>query len=74
MHKKWEQQVVTTVKLLHEHGIVWGDVKACNVAIDADMNAWVIDFGGRNTRDLVDDDKAETVEGDWQGVHRLFKN
>jgi len=74
LHEKWEEQVITTVKLLHEHEIVWGDVNACNVAIDQDLNAWVIDFGGRNTREFVDDDKAETVEGDWQGVHRLFKN
>ncbi|KAG9664742.1 putative C6 transcription factor, partial [Aureobasidium melanogenum] len=74
LHEKWEKQVRSTVTLLHEHGIVWGDVNPCNVAIDEAMNAWVIDFGGRNTVGFVDDDKAETKEGDWQGVERLFRD
>lgn len=72
LNKKWEQQVINTVTLLHTHGIVWGDVNPYNVAIDEDMNAWVIDFGGRNTPEFVDGDKAETKEGDWQGVQRFF--
>ncbi|KAK5999544.1 hypothetical protein QM012_005397 [Aureobasidium pullulans] len=74
LHKRWEKQVSDTVRLLHKHGIIWGDVNPCNVAIDEDMNAWVIDFGGRNTVEFVDDDKAETAEGDRQGVQRLFEN
>lgn len=72
LHKKWEEQVTATVEVLHAHDIVWGDVNTCNVAIDEALNAWVIDFGGMNNADFVDDDKAETVEGDWQGVRRLF--
>ncbi|KAG9516050.1 hypothetical protein KCU93_g9258, partial [Aureobasidium melanogenum] len=72
LYRKWEKQVRDTVTLLHEHDIVWGDVNPCNVAIDEALDAWVIDFGGRNTVGFVDDDKAETVQGDWQGVGRLF--
>lgn len=73
LHEKWEQQVKATVKALHAHGIVWGDVNAGNVVIDQSLDAWVIDFGGRNNPMFVDDDKAETLEGDWQGVERLFQ-
>jgi tRNA A-37 threonylcarbamoyl transferase component Bud32 len=72
LHQKWEQQVRTFVQILHSHDLVWGDVNPCNVAIDEDLNAWIIDFGGMNNAEFVDDDKAETKEGDWQGVERLF--
>ncbi|KAK6367215.1 hypothetical protein LTR64_008076 [Lithohypha guttulata] len=72
LHKKWEQQVIATVEVLHTHDIIWGDVNAGNIVIDEALNAWVIDFGGRNNPEFVDDDKAETIEGDWQGVERLF--
>ncbi|TKW55962.1 hypothetical protein CTA1_5149 [Colletotrichum tanaceti] len=30
-------------------GIIWGDVKAENVLIDSDDNAWIIDFRGNYT-------------------------
>jgi tRNA A-37 threonylcarbamoyl transferase component Bud32 len=72
LHQRWEQQVRKSVQLLHSHDLVWGDVNPCNVAIDEDFNAWIIDFGGMNNVEFVDDDKAETKEGDWQGVERLF--
>lgn len=73
LHEKWEQQVTATVEVLHAHGIVWGDVNPGNVVIDEALNAWVIDFGGMNNPEFVDDDKTETIEGDWQGVRRLFQ-
>ncbi|KAF4554233.1 Hypothetical protein D9617_5g071100 [Elsinoe fawcettii] len=73
MHKQWEDQVRATVTWLHAHDIVWGDVNAGNIYIDKDCNAWVIDFGGNYSPDFVDEDKKETVEGDWQGVQRLFQ-
>ncbi len=57
---------------LHAHDLVWGDVNPGNVVIDDVGHAWVIDFGGGNHPDFVDNEKAETVEGDWQGVGRLF--
>ncbi|KAK4555202.1 hypothetical protein LTR86_007498 [Recurvomyces mirabilis] len=72
MHQKWKSQVLRMVEELHAHDIVWGDVNAGNVVIDNDLNAWVIDFGGMNNAEFVDDELAETIEGDWQGVRRLF--
>ena len=73
LHPRWEQQVTATLKALHAQGIVWGDVNAGNVIIDQALDTWVIDFGGMNNPEFVDDDKAETMEGDWQGVKRLFQ-
>jgi len=73
LHEQWEQQVTATVEELHAHGVVWGDVNAGNVVIDKALDAWVIDFGGMNNPEFLDDDKAETIEGDWQGVRRLFR-
>jgi hypothetical protein len=54
--------------LQHSHDLIWGDVNPCNVAVDA----WVIDFGGINNAEFVDDNNTETKYGDWQGVERLF--
>ena len=72
LHKGWERQVRSSLQILHENYVVWGDVNPCNVAIDEEYNAWIIDFGGLNNAEFVDDDKAETKAGDWQGVERLF--
>ncbi|KAF2744732.1 hypothetical protein M011DRAFT_488799 [Sporormia fimetaria CBS 119925] len=73
MPEKWERQVTETVEELHEHDLVWGDVNPMNVVIDEALDAWVIDFGGMNNVEFVDDAKRETVEGDWQGIRRLFR-
>ncbi|PSK56028.1 hypothetical protein B9Z65_4906 [Elsinoe australis] len=73
LHRKWEDQILQTVRKLHSNGIIWGDVNPCNIAIDEELNATVIDFGGMNNVEFVDDDKRETTEGDWQGLSRIFK-
>jgi hypothetical protein len=73
LHKKWEEQITAVVKDLHAHDIVWGDVNPSNVMIDEAMDAWAIDFGGSNNVEFVDDNLRETMEGDDQGVKRLFK-
>jgi tRNA A-37 threonylcarbamoyl transferase component Bud32 len=65
LHKQWEEQLTAIVEELHVHDIVWGDVHPMNVVIDEAMKAWAIEF--------VDDEKRETVEGDWQGITRLFQ-
>jgi len=72
LHKKWEEQVRSSLRILHENDIVWGDVNPCNVVVDEKFDAWIIDFGGLNNAEFVDDDKAETKAGDLQGVERLF--
>jgi tRNA A-37 threonylcarbamoyl transferase component Bud32 len=72
LHAKWEDQLTMIVGELHKHGIVWGDVHPMNVVIDGEMDAWAVDFGGMNNVEFVDDEKRETVEGDWQGLRRVF--
>jgi serine/threonine protein kinase len=72
LHEKWGRQVTAIIQELHAHDIVWGDVNPMNVVIDEAMDAWVIDFGGMNNVEFVDEEKRETAEGDWQGVGRLF--
>jgi hypothetical protein len=73
LHDQWEKQLTETVQGLHDHGIVWGDVHPMNVVIDEELNAWTVDFGGKNNIEFVDDDKCETMEGDWQGLTRIFR-
>ncbi|PVH99431.1 hypothetical protein DM02DRAFT_629356 [Periconia macrospinosa] len=69
--KKWYCQVRDTLNWIHSMSLVWGDIKADNVLIDEEDNAWVIDFGGSYTRGWVDQNLVETKEGDLQGLERL---
>ncbi|KJZ71697.1 hypothetical protein HIM_08894 [Hirsutella minnesotensis 3608] len=71
--QKWMGQLDTTFDMLHEFGIVWGDVKAENVLIDQRNNAWITDFGGGYTEGWVDRDMAETQAGDLMGMLKLRK-
>jgi RIO-like serine/threonine protein kinase len=71
LHGKWEEKLTAIVRELHVHSVVWGDVHPMNIVIDEAMNAWTIDFGGTNNAELVDSDKWETIEGDWQGLTRI---
>lgn len=73
LHQRWETQLRDTVQELHDHDIVWGDVHPMNVIIDEESNAWAIDFGGMNNVEFIDDDKSETIEGDWQGLQSIFE-
>ncbi|KAI4668474.1 uncharacterized protein J4E78_002301 [Alternaria triticimaculans] len=72
-HKQWEEQLTAIVRELHAHGLVWGDVHPMNILIDEEMNAWAIDFDGMNNAEFVDDERRETIEGDWQGLRRVFQ-
>lgn len=64
-------QIHAAVSGLHDAGIIWGDVKAENVLIDQDSNAWVTDFGGGYTKGWVDKEMAETMERDRMGMAKL---
>lgn len=71
--RKWRQQIEHTMTLLHQHGFIWGDVKADNVLVDKDERPWLIDFGGSWTEGWVEEHLAETKEGDMQGLRQLMK-
>ena len=73
-HDKWEQQVRKTIKELHAHGIVWGDVHPGNIVIDLKSDAWSVDFGGGCVEEFIDRKNVETEEGDWQGVRNIFQD
>ncbi|KFZ20247.1 hypothetical protein V501_00259 [Pseudogymnoascus sp. VKM F-4519 (FW-2642)] len=73
LRQRWADQVISTLKHLHEAGIVWGDAKAANVLVDRNMDAWIIDFGGGFTEGWVEREKAGTVEGDIQGLGRIVE-
>jgi tRNA A-37 threonylcarbamoyl transferase component Bud32 len=67
LRQKWAKQVSETIAGLHKAGIVWGDVKAENILIDGENNAWITEFGGGYTLGWVDLEKAGTMEGDFTG-------
>jgi len=70
--ERWAEQIQTSLRALHNGGIVWGDAKAANVAIDVYGDAWIIDFGGGYTRGWVDEENTETIEGDLQGLKEIL--
>ena len=69
--QRWASQLNTALAKLHKSGIVWVDVKAQNVLIDEDDNAWITDFGRGYTRGWVGEKMAGTVEGDLAGIAKL---
>jgi hypothetical protein len=72
LRSQWIEQLTMTLRELHAADVVWGDAKAENVLIDSDNNAWIIDFGGGYTAGWVDENLANTVEGDQQGLSRII--
>ncbi|KAK1579628.1 uncharacterized protein LY79DRAFT_592789 [Colletotrichum navitas] len=61
-----------SLEKLHQNGIIWGDVKAENVLIDREDNAWIIDFGGSYTPAGVDMEIAGTLAGDAEGLAKIL--
>ncbi|PLB53265.1 hypothetical protein P170DRAFT_507948 [Aspergillus steynii IBT 23096] len=69
--RKWAGQIRATVDILHQNYMVWGDVKADNVLIDAQRNCWLVDFGGGCTEGWVSEELRETKEGGLQGLDNI---
>ncbi|KAF2798927.1 hypothetical protein K505DRAFT_321552 [Melanomma pulvis-pyrius CBS 109.77] len=70
--EKWATQIRDTVHKLHDHGVVWGDAKTDNVLIDKNGDAWIIDFGGGQTRGWISKGLAGTQEGDLEAVKKII--
>lgn len=70
--QKWADQIRQTVADLHEIGVTWGDGKPSNVVVDQSGDIWLIDFAGGRSRGWVDEQLAETVEGDHQAVEKVL--
>ncbi|KAM3072752.1 hypothetical protein ACMFMF_007084 [Clarireedia jacksonii] len=72
LKRRWVDQVFHTVTQLHNCGVIWGDAKPENVLIDANNDAWIVDFGGRCTDAFVNGGPSiGTFEGDIQGLSEL---
>ena len=67
----WAKDCDAMVHALHKNGIVWGDAKADNFLVDGKGKLWMIDFGGSYTEGWVDEEIAETEEGDDMGVQKI---
>lgn len=70
---RWAAQIRETVAELHKNGVVWGDAKPENILLDKNDTPWIIDFGGGHTPYYIDREKAETVEGDLQGLEKIVE-
>jgi len=72
--QKWISQIRESIQGLHKQGLVWGDGKPGNIIIDGQNDAWLIDFGGGFTDGWVDEELADTFEGDEQALDRIVKS
>jgi hypothetical protein len=70
---KWAGQIKHSLAQLHKLGILWRDVKTDNVLIDENNDAVLLDFGGGNTAEWVDQDKYGTMEREQQGLQKIMK-
>lgn len=70
---KWVLQISQTIERLHEHGIVWGNGKPINIVINERDDAWLINFGVGTTKGWVDEEMAETMEGDKQVLRKIVE-
>jgi tRNA A-37 threonylcarbamoyl transferase component Bud32 len=71
--EKWAAQIRDTVDQLHDIEIIWGNGKPSNVIVDNSDDIWLVDFGGGWTQGWVDEELADTVEGDEQAVRCIVK-
>ena len=71
---KWESQLVETLARLHAIDVVCGDAKTANVLVDKNLDLWVVDFGGGQTRGWVSNELVGTKEGDLQALEKILKD
>lgn len=69
--KKWDEQIIDAIQHLHKNGKIWGDARPGNIIIDGNRNAILIDFNGGFFSGWVEQENAESVEGDLQGLGRI---
>ncbi|KAF5723830.1 beta transducin [Fusarium mundagurra] len=71
--EKWATQIQEAVGQLHDAGIAWGDANPYNILIDANNDAWLIDFGGGYTEGWVPKSLAGTMEGDCIALKKIIE-
>ncbi|KAL9114868.1 MAG: hypothetical protein Q9227_001111 [Pyrenula ochraceoflavens] len=64
-------QVHAMVEILHANKLIWGDAKADNFLVDGNGELWMIDFGGSYTPGWIDEELADTVDGDNMGTEKI---
>ena len=68
---KWADQSKEVMKILHQHGIVWGDARADNFLVDENDELWIIDFGGSYTEGWINPKILETKAGDKMAIEKI---
>lgn len=69
---KWRKQIQDSARVLHRHGVLWGDVNETNVLIDESRDAWLIDLaGGQVYADERDIEVAKSMH-EMEEIEKLF--
>ena len=52
LRKRWYNDVADMIRQLHAADIAWGDFKPAKMLSDENDTVWLIDFGGRITKNI----------------------
>ncbi len=74
MKEKWVNQIEHGIRLIHNAGVVWGDVHPFNIILDKNDDVWLTDFGGGYHLPFVSLDRMETKDGDLEGLEMIRKH
>jgi tRNA A-37 threonylcarbamoyl transferase component Bud32 len=63
------------MNMLHQAGILWGDINQGNIIIEEATNkAWIVNIGGGDNRVMLREERFKGFTGDLEALTRFCKS
>jgi hypothetical protein len=73
--QQWRNELFCTMNLLHQAGILWGDINQGNIIIEEATNkAWIVDIGGGDNRVMLGEERSGGSAGDLEALTRFCES
>jgi hypothetical protein len=73
--QQWRNELFSTMNLLHQAGILWGDINQGNIMIEEATNkAWIVDIGGGDNRVMLEEERFGGFAGDLEALTRFCES
>jgi hypothetical protein len=73
--QQWRNELFCTMNMLHQAGILWGDINQGNIIIEEATNkAWIVDIGGGDNRVMLGEERFEGFAGDLEALTRFCES